>query len=160
MKLNWIDPMGSRKIKIHRCEFCGKDVSTPYKGVHDEIEIFNGFPVKCRNNGRLNGHIAYGYPVEDKPHPLIKYYVEHKGSHMWWTGYNWSHNKEEAFGCELRWVADRYARFKGLTNYIITEHILSHESPSEPVSAPICSCGGGENNGHSWNCPWYNENDT
>ncbi len=48
-----------RKDRNKYCEYCGTNVSTPYKGVHDEIEFINGVPDQCRNNGKLNGDIAY-----------------------------------------------------------------------------------------------------
>jgi hypothetical protein len=37
-----------------RCEYCGSDVSTKYKAVHDEVEMINGIPSPCRNNGKRN----------------------------------------------------------------------------------------------------------
>ena len=110
-----------RKIKL--CEFCGSDVSTPYKGIHNETEFINGFPARCRNNGRLNAHIEFGY-MEGAPQPKdnVKYFVEHPESHLWWSGFNWTNDPLEAFGCDLEGTADRYARFEKIEKYIITEH--------------------------------------
>lgn len=119
--MKWIRPNDFRE-KSKRCEFCGSDVSTPYKGIHDETEIINGIPVKCRNNGKLNAHIAYGYIGESKPVDNIKYFVEHPDTHLWWSGYKWTNDPLEAFGCDLPGTADRYARFQKIENYIITEH--------------------------------------
>jgi hypothetical protein len=119
--MKWIRP-GVRKLSPRKCEFCGADVETPYKGVHDETEMINGFPAKCRNNGRLNVHIYMGYLSGTKPVPNIKYFVEHQETHLWWSGYKWTNDPNEAFGCELESTADRYARFQGIRNYVITEH--------------------------------------
>lgn len=30
----------------------------------------------------------------------------------------------------------------------------------KPEGEAICSCGGGENDGHSWNCPWQEGDET
>lgn len=121
-KLKWIDPSRPKRV-IKRCEFCHTDVSTPYKGIHNETELINGIPVACRNNGKLNVHIAYGYfEGTEKPKEGIKWFVEHPETHLWWSGYKWTNNPLEAFGCELQWGADRYARFQKIENYIITEH--------------------------------------
>lgn len=120
--MKWIDPSRPKR-KIHRCEFCGTDVSTPFKGVHDETEIILGIPVKCRNNGKLNLHIwnktfgGWGTPKEG-----FKWFVEHPETHEWWTGHKWTRDPHEAFGCDLESVADRYARFQGIERYITTEH--------------------------------------
>jgi hypothetical protein len=119
--MKWINP-NRQKLKISRCEFCNSDISTPYKGVHNETEFINGFPAPCRNNGRLNIHIELGYPKGEEPNPRFKYFVEHPDTHLWWSGYTWTNNPHEAFACELERTADRYARFQGLQNYIITQH--------------------------------------
>src|SRR5688572_17462916 len=121
-ELNWINP-NRRERKIHRSEFCGTDVSTPYKGINDETELISGIPVKCRNNGKLNLHIwmkntgGWGDPKEG-----FKWFVEDPETHLWWTGYKWTNDPLEAFGCDLQSVADRYARFQKITNYTVTEH--------------------------------------
>lgn len=123
-KLNWINPH-RRSRPLKRCEYCGKDVETPYKGVHDEVELILGIPQPCRNNGKLNGHIAHGYfEGTRKPVDGVKWFVEHPETHQWWTGYKWTSDPYEAFGCELEYVADRYARFQKIENYIITEHMF------------------------------------
>jgi hypothetical protein len=119
--MNWINPIRKERV-IKRCEFCGSDISTPYKGVHDETEIINGMPSKCRNNGRMNMHIQFGYMSDDKPKENIKYFVEHPDTNLWWTGYQWTNDPNAAFACELKGTADRYARFQRIERYIITEH--------------------------------------
>lgn len=114
-----------RKRKIIKCEFCKADVSTPYKGIHEETELINGIPTQCRNNGRLNAHIAYkSFRVmgENQPKENIKWFVEHPETHEWWTGYGWTRDPNSAFGCDLERTADRYARFQKIEKYIITEH--------------------------------------
>jgi hypothetical protein len=126
--MNWIRP-GSGKRKIKYCEFCKQDVTTPYKGIHDGVQIFMGMPVKCPNNGKLNVHIEHGYRWQDKPKEGFKWFVEHKDTHLWWSGYKWTNDPNEAFGCEFQWTADRYARFQRLENYIVTEH----EFVNQPV---------------------------
>lgn len=119
--MKWINPNSKRKIK--RCPYCNSDVSTPYKGVHDEIEIINGIPVKCRNNGTLNAHIAYPNIKTGEPsNESIKWFVEHKDTRLWWSGYKWTSDPNEAFGCDRESTADRYARFQRLKDYTITEH--------------------------------------
>lgn len=133
--MKWIDPSRHER-KIHRCEFCGKDVSTPYKGIHDETELISGIPVKCRNNGRMNGDIAFpvlakaGREFNKIPEPQenIKWFVEHPETHLWWTGYKWTSDPLEAFGCDLKHTADRYARFQRIESYIITEHEFVNSS--------------------------------
>lgn len=121
--MRWAQP-NRQKEKIVKCEFCGTDVSTPYKGIHDEIEIINGFPSPCRNNGRLNGDIAFPAlaKLHDQPKEGFKWFVEHKDTHQWWSGYKWTSDPNEAFGCDIEWAAERYARLHQLENYIITEH--------------------------------------
>lgn len=119
--MKWIEPLKKFR-KIHKCEFCGIDISTPYKGIHDSTELINGIPVRCRNNGRLNLHIWLGYGGWGTPKDGFKWFVEHPETHEWWTGYKWTNDPNEAFGCELESVADRYARFQKIDNYIITEH--------------------------------------
>jgi len=42
--------------------------------------------------------------------------------HLWWSGYKWTNDPLEAFGCDLKPTADRYARFQLIKDYIITEH--------------------------------------
>lgn len=125
--MKWITPNRGRH-EVIRCEFCNTDVSTPYKGIHDQTETISGMPVKCRNNGRMNAHIAY--PTLAKaalefnnipaPQENIKWFVEQ--THLWWSGYKWTNDPHEAFGCDLKATADRYARFQRIENYIITEH--------------------------------------
>ena len=121
--MKWINPSLSKR-KIRRCEFCGTDVSTPYKGIHDETEIINGIPVKCRNNGRMNADIAFPHLaiIHEQSQAGIKWFVEHPETHLWWSGYKWTNDPHEAFGCDLMNTADRYARFQKIENYIITEH--------------------------------------
>lgn len=125
--MNWHNPY-RQKEKINRCEFCGTDVSTPYKGVHDEFELILGIPQPCRNNGRMNMHIAWGYMTENKPKEGIKYFVEHPETRLWWSGHKWTNDPHEAFACELESTADRYARFQKadnkITDYVITEHMF------------------------------------
>lgn len=119
---NW-DEVMRRKKKIVRCEFCNADVSTPYKGVHDETELISGIPVRCRNNGKLNIHIWHGSTGGwGEPKEGFKWFVEHPETHLWWSGYKWTNDPLEAFGCDLESVADRYARFQKIEKYIITEH--------------------------------------
>lgn len=130
-KLNWIDPSRPRR-KITYCKFCGLDVSTPYKGIHDGIQIFMGMPVRCPNNGKLNAHIEFGYRFQDTPKENVKWFVEHKETHKWWTGFNWTNDPNDAFGCEFEWVADRYARMKGIENYTITEHEFVNQKSYDP----------------------------
>jgi len=128
--MKWIDPSRPKR-KIHRCEFCKADVSTPYKGIHDETELISGIPVKCRNNGRANINIWMGYPKgpgHSYPVDGIKWFVEHPETRLWWSGYKWTNDPQEAFGCELEWVADRYARFQKIEKYIITEHEFVNSS--------------------------------
>lgn len=120
-ELNWIDPSRPKR-KIHRCEFCGTNVSTTYKGVHNETELINGIPVACRNNGRMNIHIWMGNIVGPEPKEGFKWFVEHPKTRLWWSGYRWTNDPLEAFGCDLQATADRYARFQKIENYIITEH--------------------------------------
>lgn len=121
--MEWINPSRPKR-KIIRCEFCHKDVSTPYKGIHDEAEIINGIPTNCRNNGRMNADIAYPHLAEmhEQPKENIKWFVEHPETRLWWNGYKWTNDPLEAFGCDLKGTADRYARFQGIKEYIITEH--------------------------------------
>ena len=120
--MKWIDPSRLKK-KIHRCEFCKADISTPYKGVHDEAEMILGIPVPCRNNGRMNIHIWMGIPKDQtQPKEGFKWFVEHPETHEWWTGYRWTKDPHEAFGCEIERTAERYAMFQGIKEYIITEH--------------------------------------
>lgn len=124
--MRWIDP-SRHKIKIVRCEFCGIDVSTPYKGVHNETEIISGLPVKCRNNGRMNADIAYPELMSkligvDLPKENIKWFVEHPETHLWWSGYKWTNDPNDAFGCDLKSTAEAYARFQGIKECIVTEH--------------------------------------
>jgi len=129
-KLKWIEPQWRRKKKIIRCEFCGSDVSTPYKGIHQEMEEINGFLANCRNNGRMNADIAFTELAKSgrefnkilDPQDDIKWFVEHPETHLWWSGYKWTNDPLEAFGCDLKHTADRYARFQRIENYIITEH--------------------------------------
>lgn len=133
--MKWIDP-SRNKIKIIRCEFCGTDVSTPYKGIHDETELISGMPVKCRNNGRMNADIAYpklakaSLEFNNIPSPKenIKWFVEDPETHLWWSGYKWTNDPLEAFGCDLKNTADRYARFQRIEKYIITEHEFLNSS--------------------------------
>jgi len=122
--MNWIQPGKKREVK--HCEFCNADVSTPYKGVHDETEIISGIPVKCRNNGRMNADIAFPElaKLHEQPKDNIKWFVEHPETHLWWSGYKWTNDPHEAFGCDLKNTADRYARFQLIENYIITEHLF------------------------------------
>ncbi len=121
-KLKWINPH-SRKHPKAKCEFCGKDVETPYKGIHDEMELINGIPQPCRNNGRANVHIFMGYlKGQELPKENVKWFVEHPETHLWWTGHKWTNDPLEAFGCEFQWTADRYARLQRIEKYIITEH--------------------------------------
>lgn len=119
--MEWVDH-NRPKRKIKRCEFCDSDVSTPYKGIHQETELINGIPTACRNNGRLNADIAYPHLDKDPKNPSIKYFVEHPETNLWWTGYKWTNDPSEAFGCDKERTADRYARFQNIENYIITEH--------------------------------------
>jgi len=121
--MKWINP-NSYERKIIKCEFCGTDVSTPYKGIHDENEIISGIPGKCRNNGRMNADIAFPElsKLHEQPKENIKWFVEHQETHLWWSGYKWTNDPLEAFGCDLERTADRYARFQRIENYIITEH--------------------------------------
>lgn len=126
----WKREQAPVKNQIVRCEFCGQDVSTPYKGVHQEMEEINGFLADCRNNGRMNSDIAYpelakkGREFNNIPDPQdnIKWFVEHPETHLWWNGYKWTKDPLEAFGCDLKHTADRYARFQQIENYVITEH--------------------------------------
>ncbi len=120
--MKWIQP-NFRKI-VH-CGFCGKDVSTPYKGVHDETELINGMPTSCRNNGRLNADIAFpklNALTKEKPKENIKWFVEHPETRLWWSGYKWTNDPNEAFGCDLERTAWRYARLQRLERFTITEH--------------------------------------
>ena len=121
--MRWIDP-SQVKRNIVKCEFCGTDVSTPYKGVHDETEIVNGLPVKCRNNGRLNCDIAWPHLTTygTQPKENFKWFVEHPETRLWWSGYKWTSDPNEAFGCDKKSTADRYAKFHQIKDYIITEH--------------------------------------
>lgn len=129
--MKWIDPSRPKR-KIIKCEFCGTDVSTPYKGIHDETELISGIPVKCRNNGRLNADIAFPDLISklniDKPKENIKWFVEDPETHLWWSGYKWTNDPLEAFGCDLKNTADRYARFQRIEKYIITEHEFVNSS--------------------------------
>lgn len=123
--MKWINPDDQHKRIIHRCEFCNADVSTPYKGVHNEMEFINGFPSPCRNNGRMNMHIEHGYRFESNPPKEgHKWFVEHSETHEWYTGYGWTRDPHQAFGCDLERTADRFARLEGLKDYVITEHIF------------------------------------
>jgi hypothetical protein len=127
--MKWINP-NDRRREIVRCEFCGQDVSTPYKGVHQEMEMINGFVSDCRNNGRLNSDIAYPELAKKAlwfnkikpPQDDIKWFIEHPDTHKWWSGYRWTSDPLEAFGCDLERTADRYAQFQRIEKYIITEH--------------------------------------
>lgn len=123
--LNWIQP-NRPKREVIRCEYCGANVSGPYKGIHDETEMINGIPVKCRNNGRLNIFIAY--PESAKQNECAKdgffWLVEHNETNLWWTGFKWTNDVNEAFQCNTERAADRYARFQKLENYTVTEHQL------------------------------------
>lgn len=129
--MKWIDPL-RHKHKIIRCGFCNTDVSTPYKGIHNETEIISGLPVKCRNNGRMNADIAYPELAKaalefnniPAPQENIKWFVEHPETHLWWSGYKWTNDPHEAFGCDLKATANRYARFQRIENYIITDHLF------------------------------------
>jgi hypothetical protein len=123
--MKWIQP-GSELHKVRVCKFCGKDVSTPFKGVHDETEIFNGLPIPCRNNGRMNADIAFPEFAKLHKQPVegTKYFVEHKETKLWWSGYQWTKDPLEVFGCDLPETADRYARLQLIENYEITEHIF------------------------------------
>lgn len=122
--MKWIDPFEKYENKIKRCEFCNADVSTPYKGVHEETELILGIPVACRNNGRMNVDIAFPGIARSGPQPVenIKWFVEDPETHKWFNGYSWTSDPLEAFGCDLERTADRYARLKGIEKYIITEH--------------------------------------
>lgn len=130
--LEWANP-NKRRDKPKTCEFCRADVSTPYKGVHDETEIINGFPVACRNNGRMNADIAFPELAKLHKQPVegIKWFVEHKETHLWWTGYEWTNDPQRAFGCDLENTADRYARLKGIKDYIVTEHEFVNQIEKE-----------------------------
>lgn len=129
--MKWIDPL-RHKHKIIRCEFCNTNVSTPYKGIHDKTELISGLLVKCRNNGRMNADIAYPELAKavlefnniPAPQENIKWFVEHPETHLWWSGYKWTNDPHEAFGCDLKATADRYARFQRIENYIITDHLF------------------------------------
>jgi len=70
----------------------------------------------------MNCHIEHGYLAGDPPKPNIKYFVEHPETHLWWSGYKWTNDPNEAFGCELERTADCYARFQRIENYVITQH--------------------------------------
>lgn len=121
--MKWIDPSRPKKVII-RCEFCKANVSEPYKGVHDETELILGIPVKCRNNGRMNADIAWPELAKMHKQPVdgIKWFVEHKETRLWWTGYQWTNNPDDAFACDLEATADRYARLQRIENYMTTEH--------------------------------------
>lgn len=67
-------------------------------------------------------HIEFGYRFDDKPKEGFKWFVEHPETHEWWTGYAWTKDPLSAFGCDLERTADRYARFQGIKEYVITEH--------------------------------------
>jgi len=68
-------------------------------------------------------HIWMGYLADGtKPKEGVKWFVEHPETRLWWSGYKWTNDPEEAFGCELERTADRYARFQNIENYVITEH--------------------------------------
>lgn len=130
--MKWIRP--NKQQKIVYCEFCGANVSTPYKGVHDFISIKSGFPESCPNNGRMNGDIAFPEIAKIskiQPKGGVKWFVEHPETHLWWTGFEWSNDPNKAFGCDLEFTADRYARFQKIEKYIITEHEF-FKLPSKP----------------------------
>lgn len=112
-----------RRKKIHRCEFCNADVSTPYKGIHKETEVINGIPTQCRNNGKANIHIWQGYLQGKEPVQNTWWFVEHSETRLWYNGFGgWTNDPTEAFKLEFEWTADRFARFEKLDNYIVTEH--------------------------------------
>lgn len=58
------------------------------------------------------------------PQENIKWFVEHPETHLWWSGYKWTNDPNEAFGCDLKATADRYARFQRIEKYIITDHLF------------------------------------
>lgn len=119
--LDWAVTRHKRPIK--RCEFCKADVSTPIKGIHKESELISGIPVQCRNNGRLNMHIAHGYAFENEPVKNTFWFVEHTETRLWYNGFGgWTNDPNEAFKMEFEWTADRFARFEKLTEYKVTEH--------------------------------------
>ena len=120
--MKWIQP--GREKQYEFCEFCGSNVSTPYKGVHDEAEIISGIPVKCRNNGRMNADIAWPQlaKMHARPKNGFKWFVEHSVTRLWWTGYQWTNDPEQAFACDLEATANRYARLQLIKDYIVTEH--------------------------------------
>lgn len=122
-KLKWIDPTRPKR-KIKRCQYCGTDVSTPYKGVHDEAELINGIPINCRNNGRMNADIAFPElaKLHEQPIAGVKWFIENNKSHFWWSGFEWTNDPQQAFGCDLKATAERYAKFEGVADYTITEH--------------------------------------
>ena len=63
-------------------------------------------------------------PMNPPPQENIKWFVEHPETHLWWSGYKWTNDPHEAFGCDLKATADRYARFQRIENYIITDHLF------------------------------------
>lgn len=114
-----------------RCPFCNVDVETPYKGIHKEAELISGIPVQCRNNGKLNTHIAYGYMkekrgdewVDGKPKENTYWFVEDPETRLWYNGFGgWTKDPNEAFKMEFKWVADRFARMEKIEKYELTEH--------------------------------------
>lgn len=113
----------NRKKPDDRCPYCKANVQKPYKGIHKEAELISGIPVQCRNNGKLNTHIARGYLFEKEPKENIFYFIEDPETRKWYNGFGgWTNDPNEAFKMEFEWVADRFARMEKIEKYTITEH--------------------------------------
>lgn len=61
--------------------------------------------------------------------------------------------EKSVLAIKLNWYADK------IEKATVNPSDAAPQTKEYVNDGPICSCGGGENKGHNWNCPWQEDDE-